>query len=127
MGIVYLARDRRLKRQVAIKLLPPELAFRSDIKSRFLREAETAAQLACDLAGGKTPTVTTAPVNNGTADIASVLLVPIPVTADGSNGTKSVQDTVVADKFYGADTVTKICDAAVDPGLTAACTKYGVK
>ncbi len=45
MGIVYRARDRRLKRQVAIKLLPPELAFRSDIKSRFLREAETAAQL----------------------------------------------------------------------------------
>jgi serine/threonine protein kinase len=45
MGIVYRARDRRLKRQVAIKLLPPELAFRSEIKSRFLREAETAAQL----------------------------------------------------------------------------------
>ncbi len=45
MGIVYRAKDRRLKRQVAIKLLPPELAFRSDIKSRFLREAETAAQL----------------------------------------------------------------------------------
>src|SRR4026209_3012750 len=45
MGIVYLARDRRLKRQVAIKLLPPELAFRSEIRSRFLREAETAAQL----------------------------------------------------------------------------------
>ena len=45
MGIVYLARDRRLKRPVAIKLLPPELAFRSEIRSRFLREAETAAQL----------------------------------------------------------------------------------
>lgn len=45
MGIVYRARDRRLKRQVAIKLLPPELAFRSEIKLRFLREAETAAQL----------------------------------------------------------------------------------
>ncbi len=45
MGIVYRARDKRLKRQVAIKLLPPELAFRSEIKSRFLREAETAAQL----------------------------------------------------------------------------------
>jgi eukaryotic-like serine/threonine-protein kinase len=45
MGIVYRAKDKRLKRQVAIKLLPPELAFRSDIKSRFLREAETAAQL----------------------------------------------------------------------------------
>jgi serine/threonine-protein kinase len=45
MGIVYCAKDRRLKRNVAIKLLPPELAFRSDIRSRFLREAETAAQL----------------------------------------------------------------------------------
>ena len=45
MGIVYRAKDRRLKRVVAIKLLPPELAFRSDIKTRFLREAETAAQL----------------------------------------------------------------------------------
>ena len=45
MGIVFKARDRRLKRTVAVKLLPPELAFRSEIRSRFLREAETAAQL----------------------------------------------------------------------------------
>jgi serine/threonine protein kinase len=45
MGIVYCAKDNRLKRNVAIKLLPPELAFRTDIRSRFLREAETAAQL----------------------------------------------------------------------------------
>jgi serine/threonine protein kinase len=45
MGIVYRARDKRLKRPVAIKLLPPELAFRSEIRSRFLKEAETAAQL----------------------------------------------------------------------------------
>ena len=45
MGIVYCAKDRRLKRTVAVKLLPPELAFRSEIRSRFLREAETAAQL----------------------------------------------------------------------------------
>ena len=45
MGIVYCAKDSRLKRKVAIKLLPPELAFRTDIRSRFLREAETAAQL----------------------------------------------------------------------------------
>jgi serine/threonine protein kinase len=45
MGIVYRAKDRRLKRTVAIKLLPPELAFRTEIRSRFLREAETAAQL----------------------------------------------------------------------------------
>src|SRR5829696_8772420 len=45
MGIVYRARDRRLKRVVAIKVLTPELAFRSEIRSRFLREAETAAGL----------------------------------------------------------------------------------
>ena len=45
MGIVYCARDKRLKRNVAVKLLPPELAFRADIRQRFLREAETAAQL----------------------------------------------------------------------------------
>lgn len=45
MGIVYKARDRRLKRVVAIKLLPPELAYRPEIRTRFLREAETAAQL----------------------------------------------------------------------------------
>lgn len=45
MGIVYKARDRRLKRPVAIKVLPPELAFRGEIRTRFLREAETAAQL----------------------------------------------------------------------------------
>src|SRR4026208_756148 len=44
-GFVYCAMDKRLKRRVAIKLLPPELAFRSDIRSRFLREAETAGQL----------------------------------------------------------------------------------
>jgi serine/threonine-protein kinase len=45
MGIVYRARDRRLKRVIAIKVLPPELAYRSEIKTRFLREAEMAAQL----------------------------------------------------------------------------------
>jgi serine/threonine-protein kinase len=45
MGIVYRAKDKRLKRIVAIKLLPPELSFRRDIRTRFLREAETAAQL----------------------------------------------------------------------------------
>jgi hypothetical protein len=45
MAIVYRARDTRLKRGVAVKLLPPELAFRADIRTRFLREAETSARL----------------------------------------------------------------------------------
>ena len=45
MAIVYRATDLRLRRDVAIKVLPPELAFRTDVRRRFLREAETAAQL----------------------------------------------------------------------------------
>src|SRR5262245_28665767 len=45
MGVVFRARDVRLRRSVAIKLLPPELAFREEVRSRFLREAQTAAQL----------------------------------------------------------------------------------
>jgi D-xylose transport system substrate-binding protein len=90
-------------------------------------QAEAAATLACELAQGKTATATTVPVNNGTVDVPSILLIPVAVTADGSNGTKNVADTVVADKFYGDDSVAKICDAKVDPGLPAACTKYGVK
>src|SRR6476620_6646626 len=45
MTLVYRARDVRLKRGVAVKLLPPELAFRGDIRQRFLREAEMAARL----------------------------------------------------------------------------------
>src|SRR4026207_2548683 len=44
-GVVYRARDERLQRRVAIKVLPPELAFQSDIRARFTREAQTAARL----------------------------------------------------------------------------------
>jgi serine/threonine protein kinase len=45
MAVVYRARDVRLHRKVALKVLPPELAFRADVKSRFLREAQMSAQL----------------------------------------------------------------------------------
>jgi serine/threonine-protein kinase len=45
MGVVYLARDVRLDRPVAIKLLPPEYAANASLRERFLREARTAARL----------------------------------------------------------------------------------
>jgi len=45
MGVVYRCLDVKLRRHVAIKVLPPDLAFRDDVRTRFLREAETAAQL----------------------------------------------------------------------------------
>src|SRR5215471_9016308 len=45
MGQVYKARDTRLNRPVAIKVLPPEFASRPDWKQRFEREAQTIASL----------------------------------------------------------------------------------
>ena len=46
MSVVYRARDLRLNRPVAIKVLPPELAHDHAIRARFTREAQTSAQLA---------------------------------------------------------------------------------
>src|SRR6202022_3940813 len=45
MGEVYRARDTRLDRIVAIKVLPPHLADRSEVRERFEREARTIASL----------------------------------------------------------------------------------
>ncbi len=45
MAVVYRALDKRLRRKVALKVLPPDLAFRADVRSRFVREAQMAAQL----------------------------------------------------------------------------------
>jgi eukaryotic-like serine/threonine-protein kinase len=45
MGIVYLGRDLKLDRAVAIKTLPPHLANDAAVRERFLREARTAAHL----------------------------------------------------------------------------------
>ena len=45
MGVVYLARDVRLDRGVAIKLLPPEMAAQPALRERFVTEARTAARL----------------------------------------------------------------------------------
>jgi len=45
MSVVYRARDLRLNRRVAIKILPPELAYDPAIRIRFTREAQTSAHL----------------------------------------------------------------------------------
>src|SRR5438034_5985896 len=45
MGEVYRARDTRLERAVAIKILPAELSSSAQLKMRFEREAKTISQL----------------------------------------------------------------------------------
>ncbi|MCD4748161.1 MAG: serine/threonine-protein kinase [Thermoanaerobaculales bacterium] len=45
MGEVYLGRDERLDRQVAVKVLRAERRFRPDVKVRFLREARILSRL----------------------------------------------------------------------------------
>ena len=45
MGEVYRARDLKLKREVAIKILPEEFSRDTDRTSRFQREAELLASL----------------------------------------------------------------------------------
>ena len=45
MGEVYRARDARLDRDVAIKVLPEHIAKRDDLRARFEREARAVASL----------------------------------------------------------------------------------
>jgi serine/threonine protein kinase len=58
MGEVYRARDTRLDRTVAVKILSDQLADRSELRERFEREGRTIASLnhphfctLCDIAG----------------------------------------------------------------------------
>ncbi len=45
MGEVYRARDTRLDRSVAVKVLPSELAHRAELRARFEREAKAISSL----------------------------------------------------------------------------------
>ena len=48
MGEVYRARDTRLGREVAVKVLPEHLTSNPEIRTRFEREARTISGLALD-------------------------------------------------------------------------------
>src|SRR6478672_1423541 len=45
MGEVYKARDTRLERTVAVKVLPQHLSSSPEVRQRFEREAKTISQL----------------------------------------------------------------------------------
>jgi len=87
-------------------------------------EAEAAAILACKLAKGETIDVAKETggkvVKNDTKDVPSILLTPIAATKDGSLGTKSVKDTVIADQF------TKVADLCTADYKTY-CDELGIK
>ncbi len=44
-AVVYLARDTRLRREVALKVPRPEVLLSESIRERFMREARAAASL----------------------------------------------------------------------------------
>jgi D-xylose transport system substrate-binding protein len=74
-------------------------------------EAEAAAQLAVDLAQGKTPSGADAKIDNGTEQVPSILLTPVAVTKDNIN------DTIIKDKFWS---VSEICTGKYAAGCKAA-------
>lgn len=94
------------------------------VYKRIQPEAEATAELACALFKKEAPKaeLVNGKVNNGTADIPSILLTPVAVTLDGAGDTESIADTVVKDKFYGEDSAAQICK-----GYEAACTAAGIK
>lgn len=94
------------------------------VYKRIQPQAEATAELACALFKGEkpNPALVNGKVNNGTADVPSVLLTPVAVTLDGAGDTESIADTVVKDKFYGEDSAAQICK-----GYEAACTAANIK
>ena len=80
----------------------------------IIPEASEAAQLAVDLAQGKTPATPKDKVNNGTKDVPSILLTPVAVFKD------NIKDTVIKDGFWKAS---EICTGK----YAAACKSAGIQ
>jgi D-xylose transport system substrate-binding protein len=80
------------------------------------RQAETSAELAVNLLQGKPPAagLLNAKIDNGTGQIASVLLAPTAVTKD------NIKDTIIKDDFLK---VSEICT----PKYAAACKAAGIQ
>jgi D-xylose transport system substrate-binding protein len=79
-------------------------------------QAEKAAELACTLLKGAQPPagMITGKVDNGAIEVPSILLTPIAVTATGTDGTSSIADAIVKDRFFGDNTVAQICKGYED-------------
>ena len=76
MGEVYRALDTRLKREVALKVLPPDLVTDPDRKRRFLLEAQSAAALSHP----RIATVYDADEADGVCYLAMELVAGVPLT-----------------------------------------------
>ena len=77
------------------------------------KEANAAAEIAIALAKGETPSVETTPIDNGTREVPSVLLEPVPVTRDN-----------IAE-YFGAPDYPKKEDICTGK-LTAQCEELGL-
>jgi len=91
MGVVYVAVDTRLERQVALKVMLPQYASNISAKNRFLREARAAAKISHD----NVVTIHEADEFNGIPYIAMQHLKGMPLDEYlKQNGSPSLQEII---------------------------------